>query len=106
MTILPLSPHGDRLVWGAVAIATAVVLSKVLKLISGRLAERRPEAERELLRLRRSETMLVLVATAIPYATAIVVIVVIASTFLPRTATLGGTAFLGIIAGFTIVGDD
>jgi hypothetical protein len=66
----------------------------------GRLAERRPEEERELVRLRRRETVLVLAVTAIPYATAIVVIISIASTFLPRTATLGGTALVGIIVGF------
>jgi hypothetical protein len=85
---------------GAAAIAIAFVLSRLLKLVVGRLAERRPAEERELLRLRRRETMLVLVATAIPYATAIVVIIVIASAFLPRTATLGGTALIGIIVGF------
>jgi moderate conductance mechanosensitive channel len=76
------------------------VLSKALKLVVARLSERRPKEERQLHRLRRSETLLILVATAIPYATAIIVIIVIASAFLPRTATLGGTALIGIIVGF------
>jgi small-conductance mechanosensitive channel len=90
----------ERLVWDALAIVVAFLLSRGFKWVVGRLAERRPAEERELLRLRRRETMLVLVATAIPYATAIVVIIVIASTFLPRTATLGGTALIGLIVGF------
>jgi hypothetical protein len=77
-----------------------LVLSRLFRRIVVRLAERRPEEERELVRLRRRETVLVLVVTAIPYATAIVVIVSIASTFLPRTATLGGTALVGLIVGF------
>ena len=57
--------------------------------------------ERELLRLRRRETAIVLVATAIPYATAIVVLVVVASIFVSRNAAaLGGTAFVGVLVGF------
>ncbi|MBA2627895.1 MAG: mechanosensitive ion channel [Gemmatimonadales bacterium] len=90
----------DSLVWGAVAIVIALVLSTLLRRIVGRLAERRPEEERELARLRRRETALVLLGTAIPYATAIVVLIVLGSTFLPRTAALGGSALLGIIIGF------
>jgi hypothetical protein len=42
--------------------------------------------ERDLLRLRRRETIVILVGTAIPYATAIVVVIAIASMILPRTA--------------------
>jgi small-conductance mechanosensitive channel len=41
------------------------------------------------------------VATAIPYATAIVVLVVVASIFVSRNAAaLGGTAFVGVLVGF------
>jgi len=66
-----------------------------------RLEQRRPGEERELLRLRRRETAIVLVATAIPYATAIVVLVVVASIFVSRNAAaLGGTAFVGVLVGF------
>ena len=66
-----------------------------------RLDQRRPGEERELLRLRRRETAIVLVATAIPYATAIVVLVVVASIFVSRNAaTLGGTAFVGVLVAF------
>jgi small conductance mechanosensitive channel len=90
----------DRLVWGAVAILLATALSRVLKLVTGRLAARQPDEERELVRLRRRETVIVLVATAIPYVTAIVVVITIASLFLPKAATLGGSAFLGVIVGF------
>lgn len=90
----------DRLLWGAAAILVAVVLSRVLKLIFTKLDERLPEQERELARLRRRETMIVLVANAIPYATAIVVLIVLASFFLPQAATLGGSAFLAVIFGF------
>jgi hypothetical protein len=44
-----------------------------------RLEQHHPGEERELLLLRRRETALVLIATAIPYATAIVVLIVVAS---------------------------
>jgi hypothetical protein len=94
------STRYDRLVWGAIAIVVAVVLSAVVRRIVARLAERRPGEERELIRLRRRETLLVLIATAIPYATAIVVLVVVVSTFVGGTAALGGTAFAGIVVGF------
>lgn len=98
-TLLP-EPYG-RLVWGVVAVALAIVLGRVLKWFGRRLEARHPEEERELAQLRRRETALVLVATAIPYVTGIVVIVVVADFFLPlSTAALGGTAFATIIVGF------
>lgn len=89
----------DRLLWGALAIALAVVLRGLLKAVAYRLEHRHPDEERELLRLRRRETAIVLTATAIPYATAIVVLIVIASLFLPA-AVLGGSAFIAIVLGF------
>jgi hypothetical protein len=92
----------DRLLWGAAAIVLAVVLARVLKSVVGSLEEQRPGEERELAQLRRRETIIVLVATAIPYATAIVVVIVVASLFLPSSATaLGGSAFVAVIVGFT-----
>ena len=69
----------ERLLWGAAAIVIAVALARVLKWSVHRLEQRRPGEERELLRLRRRETAIVLVATAIPYATAIVVLVAFAA---------------------------
>jgi small conductance mechanosensitive channel len=90
----------DRLLWGAVAIVLATALGRILKWVAGRLATRHPNEERELVRLRRRETIIALVATAIPYATAIVVLITLASLFLPKAATLGGSAFLGVIVGF------
>jgi small conductance mechanosensitive channel len=94
-------PHPyDRLVWGAVAILLAALVGRLLKWIAGRLATRHPSEERELVRLRRRETVIALVATAIPYATAIAVAITLASLFLPSAATLGGSAFLGVIVGF------
>jgi small conductance mechanosensitive channel len=95
-----LSHRSDRLVWGVAAILVAVALGRMLKLIAGRLGERSPHEERELVRLRRSETVIVLIATAVPYATTIVVLIILASLFLPQAATLGGSAFLGVIVGF------
>jgi moderate conductance mechanosensitive channel len=95
-----LGNRADRLIWGAIAVALATVLSHVLRRIVGQLGERKPAEERELVRLRRRETFLVLVATAIPYATAIIVLIVVVSAFLSPTATLGGTAFVGVIVGF------
>lgn len=89
----------DRLVWGATAIAVAVVLGRLLRWIGFNLEQRRPEQERELLQLRRRETAIVLVATAIPYATAIVVLIVLASLFIPA-AVLGGSAFVAVVLGF------
>jgi small-conductance mechanosensitive channel len=98
-TFLP-EPYG-RLFWGIAAVILAIVLGRVLKWFSRRLEERHPDEERELARLRRRETALVLVATAIPYITGIIVLVVIADFFVPlSTAALGGTAFVTIIVGF------
>jgi moderate conductance mechanosensitive channel len=92
--------HAGRLLWGAAAILLSLVLSRMLKWVGSRLEQRRPAEERELVRLRRRETLIVLVATAVPYATAIVVLIVLASLFLPASAALGGSAFLGVIVGF------
>jgi small conductance mechanosensitive channel len=89
-----------RLAWGAAAILLATALGRVLKWVGARLDARPPGEERELARLRRRETILVLVATAIPYATAIVVAIILASFFLPTAATLGGSAFLGVVVAF------
>jgi predicted PurR-regulated permease PerM len=72
-----LSYPDDRLLYGALAILVAVVLARVLKWVVLRLEQHHPGEERELVRLRRRETALVLFATAIPYATAIVVLVVV-----------------------------
>jgi small conductance mechanosensitive channel len=94
-------PHRyGNLLWGLLAIALAVAVGRVLKLVVARLDERRPEEELELARLRRRETWLVLLANTIPYATAIIVLIVFASLFLPQAAALGGSAFLGIVVGF------
>jgi small conductance mechanosensitive channel len=89
-----------RLAWGAAAIVLATAIGRVLKWVGSRLDARPPGEERELARLRRRETILVLVATAIPYATAIVVVIILASFFLPTAATLGGSAFLGVVVAF------
>jgi Mechanosensitive ion channel len=100
--LLPLGllpAHVDRLLWGALAIVIAWVLARILKRVVLRLEQRDPDEEKELVRLRRRETALVLFATAIPYATAIVVLIVIASLFLPA-AVLGGSAFIAIVLAF------
>lgn len=89
----------DRLLWGAAAIVLAVVLRGLLKAIAYRLEHGHADEEEEILRLRRRETAIVLLATAVPYATAIVVLIVIASLFLPA-AVLGGSAFVAIVLGF------
>jgi hypothetical protein len=52
-----------------VAVLLAVVLGRLLKWYVHRLEERRPDGERELAKLRRRETAIVLVATAIPCVT-------------------------------------
>jgi small-conductance mechanosensitive channel len=89
----------DRLLWGAAAIALAIILRGLLKALAYRLEHRHPDAEEELLQLQRRETAIVLLATAVPYATAIVVLIIIASLFLPA-AVLGGSAFIAIVLGF------
>jgi hypothetical protein len=89
----------DRLLWGLAAILIAIVVSRLLKLVVLRLEDRRPGEERELLRLRLRETLLILTATAIPYVTAIVVLIVLASFFVPAAA-LGGSAFIAVVLGF------
>jgi small conductance mechanosensitive channel len=95
-----LSQRYDRLLWGGVAIVLAIALGRLLKWIVRRLEDRRPDGERELARLRRRETMIVLLANAIPYATAIVVLIVLGSLFLPLAAALSGSAFLAVVVGF------
>jgi hypothetical protein len=89
----------ERIWWGAAAIVLAIVLGRILKAIGARLDQRRPSEERELVKLRSRETMIVLVATAIPYVTAIVVLIVLASFFVPAAA-LGGSAFVAVVVGF------
>jgi hypothetical protein len=88
-----------RVVWGVVAILGGIVLGRALRWYGKRLDERRPNEERELMQLRSRETMIVLVATAIPYATTIIVLIVLASFFLPAAA-LGGSAFVAVVVGF------
>jgi moderate conductance mechanosensitive channel len=88
-----------RIFWSLVAVLVAIVTGRTLKWVGSRLDQRRPSEERELMQLRSRETMIVLVATAIPYATAIVVLIVLASFFSPAAA-LGGSAFLAVIVGF------
>ena len=96
-----LSGRYDRLAWGVVAIAVAVILSRLMRLVVARLEARHPDEERELARLRRGETALALIATAIPYVAAIAVIIIAASAFLPRTvAALGGSALILVLVGF------
>src|SRR5881394_3351249 len=91
----------DRLIWCAVAIATAFVLSRLTRGLVAGLAARHPDEERELARLRRGETALALIATAIPYVAAIVVLILAASAFLPGTvAALGGSALVLVLVGF------
>ena len=103
MTVAVLSGRYDRLVWGAVAIAAALLFSRIVRLVVPRLEAQRPAEERELVRLRRGETALALVATAIPYVAAIIVLILLASTFLPRTAaTLGGSALVLVLVGFGV----
>jgi hypothetical protein len=86
-------------VWSVVAILAGIVLGRSLRWYGKRLDERRPSEERELMQLRSRETMIVLVATAIPYATTIIVLIVLASFFLPAAA-LGGSAFVAVVVGF------
>lgn len=105
LVVLPLALSGDyaRLIWGPVAVVFAIVLGRVLKWYVHKLEGRHPAEERELAKLRRRETAIVLVATAIPYATAIVVIIVIADLFVPLgAAALGGTAIATIIVAFAV----
>ena len=85
-----LSGRYDRLIWGAVAIAAALVISKILRRVVASLEARHPDEERELARLRRGETALALIATAIPYVAAIVVLILAASAFLPGRSPRSG----------------
>jgi hypothetical protein len=96
-----LSARYERLLWALVALGVAFVLSRTLASIVGRLQQRRPEGQDELRRLRRDETALTLIATALPYLVLIGVGIVIATTFLPGTAAaLGGSAFVLLLVGF------
>lgn len=103
MLIALLEGRYNRLVWCAVAIVAAYALSRLLRLVVARLEARHPGEERELARLRRGETALALVATAIPYVAAIVVLIVVASAFLPSTAAaVGGSALVLVLVGFGV----
>jgi hypothetical protein len=88
-----------RVVWGVFAILAGIALGRALRWYGKRLDERRPSEERELMQLRSRETMIVLVSTAVPYATTIIVLIVLASFFLPAAA-LGGSAFVAVVVGF------
>jgi small-conductance mechanosensitive channel len=99
--MLALFGRYDGLLWGLVVILGAIVASRILRWTVLQLESRRPGEERELTRLRRGETALALVATAIPYVAAIAVIIAIASIFLPRTAAaFGGSALVLVLVGF------
>ena len=96
-----LSDRYDKLLWGVAAIVAAIVVSRLMRFVVARLEARHPKEERELVRLRRGETALALVATAIPYVAAIAVIILVASAFLPDSVTaIGGSALVLIIVGF------
>jgi hypothetical protein len=101
LTVSPLGLLGvdARVVGGVVAILAGILLGRALRWYGKRLDEKRPSEERELMQLRSRETMIVLVATAIPYATTIIVLIVLASFFLPAAA-LGGSAFVAVVVGF------
>jgi moderate conductance mechanosensitive channel len=90
----------DRVLWGVATIFLGVLLGRVLRWVGRKLEARHPDEERELVRLRRAETIIILLGTAIPYVTSIVVIVVLASLFLPPAAAIGGSALLVLIVGF------
>jgi hypothetical protein len=93
--------HYDRLVWAAIAIAAGLALSFTLDRLVDRLSRRRPEASRELNRLRRGETAIVLLATAIPYGVVIFAAAAIASMFISsKNAAFGGASLFIILVGF------
>jgi hypothetical protein len=100
--MLAFVPHPyDKILWGVLAIVLAIVLSRALRRLVARLEDRHPDEERELARIRRGETAIALIATAIPYATAVVVLLVLISLFVPNTpAALGGSAFVLVLVGF------
>ncbi len=101
MLIAVFSGRYDRLIWGAVAVVAAVLLSRLMRGLVAGLEARHPGEERELARLRRGETALALIATAIPYVAAIVILILAASAFLPGTiAALGGSALVLVLVGF------
>src|SRR5437763_12509331 len=101
MLIAFFSGRYDRLIWGVVAVLAAFVLSRLLRGVVAGLEQRHPDEERELARLRRGETALALIATAIPYVAAIVVLILAVSAFLPGTvAALGGSALVLVLVGF------
>jgi hypothetical protein len=91
----------ENLLWGVVVVGVAFVLSRALKLVLRRLEQRRPEEERELVRLRRGETAIALLATAVPYVAGIAFLIVLAGIVLPgTTAALGGSALILVLVGF------
>jgi moderate conductance mechanosensitive channel len=99
--MLALFGRYDGVLWGLVVILAAIVASRLLKWVVGRLEARHPEEESELVRLRRNETAVALLATAIPYVAGIAVIITIASILLPSTAAaLGGSALVLVLVGF------
>ena len=99
--MLALFGRYDGVLWGLVVILAAIVASRMLKWVVGRLEARHPEGESELVRLRRSETAVALLATAIPYVAGIAVLITIASILLPSTAAaLGGSALVLVLVGF------
>jgi moderate conductance mechanosensitive channel len=91
----------DNLLWALVVVGVAFVISRLLKLAIVWLEQRHPDEERELARVRRGETAVALIATAVPYVAGIALLIVLASIFLPGTAAaLGGSALLLVLVGF------
>ncbi len=103
MIVAALSERSEKLLLGVAAGLLAVVASRLLRRLVARLEARHPEEERELVRLRRGETVIAIVATAVPYIAAIAILILVAGVFLPGTAAaVGGSALVVILVGFGV----
>jgi moderate conductance mechanosensitive channel len=90
-----------RLIATGVAIAVALVVSRVLDRLVKRWADTQPHETADLTRLRRRETAIALARTAIRYGVFLLAALAVLGIFVHNTvATVGGASLVVILVGF------
>ena len=91
----------NRLALAAIAIAAAIVLSRLARWWVERLARHGVNETRELTRLRRRETAAFVIATGVRYVLAVAALFAVLGIFVQNTAAaVGGATFVIAIVGF------
>lgn len=91
----------NRLAWAGVAVAIALVLSRLSRWWLGRLAQQGADELRQLSRLRRRETAVYMLAAAVRYVFFLFAAFAVLGIFVRDTlAALGGATFVMIVVSF------